>query len=317
MDPRTRRRVLVGVIVALVLAVVPIVAGGFGVRSSTGCDWCHAMEPYAEAHADTLHAGIGCASCHATGGLTTVPAEGLRAVGWALAAATGRSPLPADVSDNPCRDCHDETLTETTAWRGIAVRHADFADQPCAYCHSGTAHAVESRTYRLPEMDDCMGCHKGAADDPSRCSICHVGDAERREGVTSWRSTHGEGWETTHGMGDLDSCSACHAPRYCVDCHGVRVPHPVDWAAYHGASALGEAGEGCLTCHEQGWCSSCHGIDMPHPDTFLPEHGPLSDAMGEERCLRCHAEVACDICHFASSHPDLPGVGMGHGEVTR
>jgi hypothetical protein len=162
-------------------------------------------------------------------------------------------------------------------------------------------------------MDDCMGCHKSASDDPTSCELCHVGSAERREGSTAWRSTHGAGWESTHGMGEIRTCSACHAPRFCIGCHGVRIPHPADWVVTHGATALGVQGPKCTTCHESQMCSGCHGLEMPHPAGFLPAHGGIAQESADGVCTTCHLQQSCDVCHLASSHPDVPGVGMGHG----
>jgi uncharacterized membrane protein len=48
-------------------------------------------------------------------------------------------------------------------------------------------------------MDDCMQCHRSSVDNLDTCETCHVPDAnaERREGNTTWRVTHGAGWEQT------------------------------------------------------------------------------------------------------------------------
>ncbi|MBN2841432.1 MAG: hypothetical protein JXP37_10805 [Coriobacteriia bacterium] len=313
LEPPVRRRLSLVVAVVSIVAVLLVFAAGVVVQASIGCAACHAMQPYAAAHAEGPHASEACATCHVSDSVFALGAEGLRAVGWGVAAIGGRSPGITMASEAPCRACHDETLSTTVISRGISVRHADFLAQPCADCHSGTAHLVSERHYRPLEMDDCMGCHKAAADDPASCELCHVGDAERREGDTSWRSTHGAGWETTHGMGDITTCSDCHAPRFCIECHGVRIPHPTDWVVSHGATAVGAAGPKCETCHTATWCSDCHGLEMPHPEGFLPEHGPVTLEVGQGTCDTCHASTSCDVCHFASSHPVVPGVGMGHG----
>ncbi len=312
-SPLARRRLSFALPIVLVGVLATLVGSGMAVQASIGCTSCHVMRPFVTAHASAVHAAVPCGTCHAPGGLGTALAEGVRVAGWGLAALGGASPGVTTVSDGPCRDCHDASIAVTIEARGIAVRHADFIEQPCAECHGGSAHRVEGRFYRVLEMDDCMGCHKSAADDPGSCELCHVGGGERRQGATSWRSTHGAAWESTHGMGEVRTCSACHATRFCIDCHGVRIPHAADWIVTHGQSALGEPGSRCVTCHEPTFCSDCHGMEMPHPEGFLPAHGPITLDLGQDACVTCHEPVSCDVCHLASSHPNIPGVGMGHG----
>ncbi len=289
-----------------------LTALGAGVQHGIGCSTCHQMRPFADAHDLGVHAAYDCDRCHAPGGLLTAPAEGIRAVGWGLSAALGKTPGVTTVPDSSCRSCHSSTLSETVVARGIAVRHSDFLVTPCTECHSGTGHRARGRHYRQLEMDDCMGCHKSAATDPKSCERCHVGAGERREGSTAWRATHGPEWEMTHGMGELTSCAGCHEPRVCVECHGVRVPHTADWMATHGDWAQESPGEKCVTCHDSEWCVDCHGVEMPHAPDFLPGHGPLALEIGQDACVRCHDVVSCHVCHFESSHPAVPGVGMGH-----
>jgi len=313
LGPTAVRRLSFALPIVLVSVLVLLVGGGMAVQASIGCTSCHVMRPFVAAHAAGAHAGEVCGSCHAAGGIAASAAEGVRAFGWALSALAGKRPGLTTVSDGPCRACHDATIAETTEARGIAVRHADFVEQPCTECHAGTAHRLAGRFYRTLEMDDCMGCHKSAADDPTSCELCHVGSAERRQGPTAWRSTHGAGWESTHGMGEIRTCSACHAPRFCIECHGVRIPHPADWIVSHGEAALGAGGPKCVTCHELTLCSGCHGIDMPHPEGFLPTHGAVALESGQDTCGTCHEPLSCDVCHLASSHPNVPGIGMGHG----
>jgi hypothetical protein len=310
--PAVRRRAVAFALATLGIVLALVVAGGIAAQAGAGCATCHAMRPYATGHTDGAHADERCVTCHIDGGLAGIVPTGLRAVGWGIAAVAGRTPAVTLVSDDACRTCHEAELGRVVTAQGVAVRHADFAAQPCDDCHAGTAHRVADRHYRTLEMDDCMGCHKGAANDPSSCDLCHVGESERREGATSWRATHGPRWETTHGMGDISTCGACHAPRVCIGCHGVLIPHPADWVVSHGTTARTELGGGCVSCHREGWCIDCHGMEMPHPAGFLPDHGPIADELGADACNLCHDERGCYACHIASSHIDVPGLTTGH-----
>lgn len=314
---REYRRIalLVAGLSVLVLFTVTVIAGA-GVRASVGCSVCHSMEPYARAHAESVHGTIACAECHARAGLLGVVPDGLRALSWTGSALLGGTPSSSvTMGESACLRCHETITAETIVNNGIAVRHSDFiATTACSFCHGGTAHLVEGRVYRAAHMEDCTTCHTTALTDLGGCDLCHVsGSSEpRSENTTAWRVTHGTEWESTHGMGDQSTCRSCHPVDFCVKCHGVRVPHAVDWAAVHGRDLSAETKAACATCHEPAWCEDCHGIEMPHPADFLPEHGTVSDTVGETTCERCHDPRGCDVCHFESSHPNLPLTGS-HG----
>lgn len=286
-------------------------AAGLAVRSDVGCGACHEMQAYQAAAKDSMHGTLECAECHATPGTFGLLADGLRAFSWV--AASG--PALTEIDSERCLACHENVREEVLQAAGISVRHSDFLGESCSTCHGGTAHKVESRWYRVLEMDDCMSCHRSSGQNPEQCGECHVPDPasrERREGPTAWRATHGPGWKSTHRMGTLTTCVSCHIPGFCTECHGVRVPHPADWLASHGPVTVESSQAPCETCHDAGWCTGCHGVDMPHEPGFLPAHGLRATQVGEQVCARCHNPQTCVMCHYESSHPNLPGIGMGH-----
>ena len=314
---RTRQIVWRVVFICAVIAVLfPLVLMllGLGVSADIGCTGCHSMQPYSEAAVDSPHASLDCSDCHATGGVLGYLTDGMRAITWVGVPPAGVIQTASfDVAG--CLDCHESITDGAVVANAIAVRHQDFLDVPCTECHGGTGHAVKGHWYRLLAMEDCTSCHRTSLQNIDACETCHVpGEpSERREGTNAWRATHGEGWRETHGMGDLDTCTSCHVPRFCIGCHAVRVPHLADWVVEHGRDVSQSGREVCETCHDQAWCGSCHQIQMPHSEDFLPLHGPEAVRLGEEVCSRCHQQLACDMCHFESSHPNVPGLGMVHG----
>lgn len=285
-------------------------------RSDSSCSGCHAMREYARAHSGSAHGSIGCDECHSRTGGLGLAADGLAMQRRISGQILGHSPSKlAYVSDLPCRGCHGTALAGTLRTSNGAVRHVDFADVPCFECHGGVAHKLERRVYGAAQMEDCTSCHNQDPRDVSGCALCHTGEEERRIGVASvWRTTHGANWSTTHGMGDTRTCRACHSHDYCDRCHGTAIPHADDWKARHGATVSTQGATACRTCHQEAWCVRCHGTRMPHPVGFKRVHGKEADRLGDSSCLRCHPEEACAECHLRSSHPNLPGVGMGHGE---
>lgn len=295
-------------------AVALTLALGAGASAGVGCGACHEMEPYLTAHGESGHAGVSCAECHASEGWSAPLEDGLRALGWIARKAIVETIPPAAAPNGPCLDCHSDMLDEPVRSDAVIVRHSDFSEEPCVTCHGGRAHEVSGRHYMAVHMEDCMGCHRASVRELRTCEVCHPPDApsERSPGWSAWRASHGKSWRQTHGMGDIEECRTCHAPQYCVSCHGVVLPHAEDWPASHGAEALASGGVAACTesCHAQQWCTGCHGVEMPHPAGFLPAHGIEAEEAGDAVCATCHSRAACDECHLASSHPNVPGVEM-------
>lgn len=317
-----RRRPARVLIAAGVLAVVVVMLIG-GATVGTGviaCNRCHAMSPYVSSHSKSPHSQVPCSKCHSGAGLVASMAAGPRGLGWVAAAVVGATVQPVTVGDAPCRGCHSETLVKTVTVSGLRVRHKDFSERRCTECHAGTGHRLPGSWYLGPQMQDCTTCHRTSSDSLEACGLCHVGrtDDARSPGDSVWRSLHGAKWAKTHGMGDVKACIACHPPSYCARCHGVAIPHPVDWSKRHGAGATGATADACIRCHRAEWCTRCHGVQMPHPAGFLPNHGTYVPSSGAQVCTKCHSQRACDQCHYLSSHPNVPGVNAGvHGKDPR
>lgn len=308
-----RDRALIGAGVLAFAVLLSLATAGVITQAGMGCNSCHAMLPYVEAHASGPHASLRCSACHVSGSPVASVAEGMRAVGWHVSALVRRAPTSVVVSDSPCRACHEQLLKETVVSGGIAVRHADFLAQPCRDCHAGAAHRLpEHRRYASASMADCAVCHTDADSDPRGCDRCHVGDVVRDPSTVEIAPTHGPDWLARHGSGDTETCGRCHAERACFECHGVVIPHPDDWLLAHGERAKRSTSPGCRRCHEATWCVACHGLEMPHLPGFLPRHGAIARENRAQVCYGCHAAERCDACHFASSHPETAGVDIGH-----
>jgi len=82
----------------------------------------------------------------------------------------------------------------------------------------------------------------------------------------------------------------------------------------------------CSTCHvESRFCMDCHGMEMPHPEEFKTKTHPELVASKPEKCELCHTSVDpafCDTCHHgtASNWEYNPEVAWGqqqHAEAVR
>ncbi len=61
----------------------------------------------------------------------------------------------------------------------------------------------------------------------------------------------------------------------------------------------------CSTCHiESQFCMDCHGMEMPHPTEFAEKTHPDLVASSMEKCVMCHTEADpffCDSCHHGTA----------------
>jgi hypothetical protein len=46
---------------------------------------------------------------------------------------------------------------------------------------------------------------------------------------------------------------------------------------------------------------------------YVADASTITLEVGEDRCATCHDPASCQDCHYRSSHPSVPGTGMGHG----
>lgn len=310
---RVRRVLTVGAVAAAALVCAAGLVGAFAGTAVLPCATCHAMEAFATSAADAAHASVTCRSCHAGGSiggsLDLGTRVAFRMLPAAIAGADGPTGSTTPVVRDGCLECHDQILVLATGGSGIAIDHAACAASgACTGCHGGTAHPQAVRWPRLYSMEACVACHQEAGIDHD-CDACHTGKSEHdRLAVGSWQVTHGANWRETHGMGSLQYCGTCHPDTYCVDCHGIPLPHAENWGSQHGIAAV-EDRDGCETCHPgETLCDSCHGMDMPHPDSFLQSHSSLADTVDDERCSTCHLVDDCIECHENHVHPGGPNM---------
>lgn len=299
---------IVGIGVFVLFAAV--VAAGSSPRA---CSACHGE--IAKAQQASAHASTGCYRCHAPGIADKVAFKATELFVMYPAALTGGG-LSGPVAETPrdgCLSCHRDVLDEVAPGNsGIRIDHAECAPgATCDSCHAPTAHGKQVRWARQPVMEDCTSCHK-EQDASIECDTCHAGKLQtERLAAGPWQVTHGPDWEQVHGMGDLESCSTCHAEDYCVKCHKVEVPHTKTFGSEHGAAAIADK-KSCFDCHKsKAYCDSCHGIEMPHPAGFLERHSRVAVNVFDPACERCHAPEDCERCHKRHVHPGFAREAAG------
>lgn len=129
----------------------------------------------------------------------------------------------------------------------------------CLNCHGSTLHRMDVRGSKSV----CFECHLERAL-TTACDDCHV-DGWRQQHTPAGhsKSTHGN-W----AVEDATHCASCHGTeKWCIDCHGVPMPHPESFLREHPAMVRGEP-QLCAQCHGPASCQSCHdarGVTMGGP----------------------------------------------------
>ena len=291
--------VVIGAFVALVAVIV-----GTTAATLPACEACHSSAEWREQDSAHAHVEVSCTECHVRPGVASRVTFAYGEVfGMLVPVMPDRGRSAAAVDDDVCLGCHGHILTSVTESNGLRIAHATCAEgRACADCHSDTAHGESVSWPRVSQMDQCLECHSTDSAE-NNCDKCHAGKSlEARLNSGSWSATHGPNWESTHGMGDPDTCGACHESGFCAKCHGPGVPHGSDFLVQHSRLAARGVSQ-CETCHETTFCDGCHGVRMPHPATFTPLHGEVADNKGKETCLRCHDDSDCTTCHNTHVHP--------------
>ncbi len=284
--------------------LVAIAAVGVTAVTMPGCASCHDAGDFAQDTDSQAHGGVPCVICHApaaAGSRVTFASRVL--FGMVLPVTQARGRTLSSIADAQCLSCHEDVMIRVVESKGYRIDHAQCAQgSSCTDCHSRVAHGDSVSWARTPLMEDCLACHQ-TDDVRNACDTCHMPRTRHeRLGVSPWAITHGPSWETVHGMGNLDSCAACHDAEYCVKCHGVRLPHDDDFLRVHSKQAM-DAPDSCESCHFQEFCDRCHGVEMPHPVAFTREHSRIVEEGSDELCGRCHIDADCTGCHEAHVHP--------------
>ena len=194
----------------------------------------------------------------------------------------------------------------------ICARCHDGKQLPddCSICHVGGAppEEIDVPITGAVTPTDCRGCHHKGGSGGAVCSDCHNGI----------EMPHPVGWRSEHGQVVNDRgkavCAGCHTdknPTFCVDCHGVVLPHPQTFISNHGVVGRKDP-KVCEKCHGKNACITCHGLEMPHPAGWMSQHSSV--ALGNPGlCDRCHSDSFCIACHgvelphssaFVADHPN-------------
>ena len=273
-------------------------------QAGATCAGCHVAAPSSTSSSDDLMPGeAACRSCHAIDRTQPLKATGARPAarcdachpGWPGAGARAH---PAEAAEPP---------RVVVPRPNLKFNHQLHVSRTigCEQCHVNVASATGLATEAdLPRMALCLGCHTGAAHQPTaRCGACHLTLPDGRlkvnlaaggpvavaisgklvpSGALRGFDAHTAGFRTDHGAAGRDEgyCLNCHRRAECLDCHNGTVRpldiHPSDYVTLHGADARRNTPD-CSSCHRnQTFCVGCHqrsGV-ASDPEGGLPGHPP-------------------------------------------
>ena len=267
-----------------------------------GCESCHDRDGFIEATQRSSHGEVACGSCHVSSGLAARVGFGYRLVfHMALPVVSGEGRDWDAVPDNRCLSCHEKINETVVKANGIRIDHAVCAEgSACTDCHSTAGHGKATTRVRVYDMDTCLECH--TSEEATKCDLCHEGrGADDRITSGVFAVTHGPQWEKTHGMGNSNSCAACHTAASCEKCHGPGLPHGPEFLTEHSAVSQDPKAK-CSGCHTASFCDDCHGLKMPHSRAFTRGHAKPAEVT-PKLCERCHVKSDCVTCHETHVHP--------------
>lgn len=310
---RSGSRLTVASIALLTLVVVWVVAG-ISTSTSAVCSSCHADTPHAAAGPKDPHASVSCVDCHEGGGsvarVTVNVATRLQHFILAPSDPKHARGYGKPVASDGCLSCHHDQISGTfnNRTQGVLVSHKEplAAGAQCVDCHVLASGAVSARTVG---MAPCLRCHNGKTA-KAGCAVCHTGDPALaiRSTVTS---------STASVLVPNPQCGSCHTDMTkCDACHGVRMPHSVEFQKYgHARPAALEiwttgSAKSCSKCHYPGHngcvAPACHLMAFPaHPSPTWRTMHTLSPWSGSATACSCHTwnswdhngMTYCEICH--------------------
>jgi len=283
-------------------------------------------------------AGVTCQQCHTKPGVFNYFIRNLQGMTNIVLYVSGQyhKPITTYVGADNCVQCHPKAeIEKDQVFGNIRVNHKGLreAGYQCLTCHANIAHpGTRLEAARVPndKMSICARCHDGKQL-PDDCGTCHVGGAPAEEidvpiqghvTSTECRGCHEEkdfcsdchqglemphpkSWQRGHGQVVLERgksiCVSCHLKddkSFCIDCHGVVIPHPSGWVARHDDVGQKQP-QVCVKCHGKNSCVICHGLQMPHPAGWTATH-PSTARTSPSVCQRCHSSSFCTSCHGVS-----------------
>ena len=294
------------VLLALVLGITAV--------ALPGCTTCHDNAVFKQQTAASSHSEVACTRCHVQPGPAARLAYAYHMVfGMGLRLAPVNSGPIAGIPNDTCLSCHQAVMKQVVSNNGISIKHSDCSKgRLCTDCHSNVAHGVAVKWAKAYQMNQCLDCH-ATSKVRSDCTMCHSARSEQsRLNTGEWAVTHGPNWKQTHGMGDLQTCvSSAPTTSACAATGSRFLTTPTSSALTR--SRRRATARTARSATPIVLATNCHGLPMPHPVDFTPAHPQIVQKQGATVCYRCHIKDDCTNCHVAHVHPGGATLPPGSG----
>ena len=259
--------------------------------------------PFQSWEKDT-HQKIDCVRCHIPPGTVEFVKHKFEALKEVYGHFTGNYEKPINKDGHVAKEipvascvpnCHPPQGKEVIGGTIIDhPAHVKGINLNCTYCHSGVGHDRSKRGLEFMRL--CIQCHNGKTLNNS-CDLCHEKGFKltpASHDSNLWRKEHGEVVKRE----GRSPCYDCHYyGKDCSDCHGMEMPHPIDWEKKHGQRE--ELLPKCELCHSKTFCENCHHSGYnPEVETWEKAHPRIVKAKGRYICLKCHTLTFCEDCHL-------------------
>ena len=289
------QKMLVASELASILIVVFLTCSFIYTSQPKFCQLCHRTSQEHQEWQTSVHKETGCLACHQEPGVFGFLVEKIARLDDCMSTVKKRFfkipytvPIRAEVSNSSCRRCHSIERISLVS-HTIKVSHKEIleAGYKCTDCHNTVAHGKAVPQPKYPSMDKCVLCHNNKTAS-TRCRLCHVPDVGKRpRQVMDYPKIH---------LKSPYNCKGCHDMQNCNECHGLEMPHPVDWERMHPREGFVNKSV-CWRCHNTKFCNECHtNFPGPHSEDFpQTSHGPATQ---EPEACGCHQrETFCPLCH--------------------
>lgn len=247
-------------IVSAVIAVFVLVPAYIATRPAFVKRYVNLAPEYAT-WSTSIHATVPCQKCHVPPTTVARVGYTSRMLGefYLSIVAPSRQPaLYAPPTNAACQSCHIELRTVSPSGDlNIPHRaHVDVLKMRCITCHRYLVHQANPEGDHNPRMQTCLTCHNGVKA-KAGCPTCHTAKVQPLSHHTvDWLSTHAKAASAPGA-----DCKRCHGwtANWCAECHSHRpASHAATWRTTHGAAV--KANRDCEACHAPAFCIRCHGV---------------------------------------------------------
>lgn len=286
--------VIVGAGLFTVLTLIFIAMASPSAGFTNGfCLSCHDVKEQGKTLAQTSHGGTACLTCHqrpgVLGAVDSVFDGAANLASWVNPFNGPSAARSGTVDSGRCLMCHQRTSRTSDVLNSkLTVDHRHFRKVgiSCIQCHRGVAHGEKLARGGGMTKQLCIGCHNGI-DASQECSVCHKQDVRGVRPVnqnTALGVAHGPKWKQSHAMGNLKTCSLCHKPTFCKECHGIGLPHDDGFLTRHGKISAGKISDVLKTDEEDDSGDQAKPVAAVTPVTPLA----IGKSLFESKCVICH-----------------------------